>query len=45
MAVTVVDVVKCRNHIKADDWKGIAPANIHLDEDKPCSECVLEVED
>jgi hypothetical protein len=44
MAVTVIDVVKCRNHIEADDWKGIVPANIHLDEDKPCSECAMEIE-
>jgi hypothetical protein len=44
-AVTVIDVVKCRNHIKVGDWKGILPANIHLHEDKPCSECAIETED
>ena len=43
-AVTIEGGVKCRNHIKVGDWKGILPANIHLDEDKPCSECAMETE-
>jgi hypothetical protein len=43
-AVTIEEGVKCRNHIKADDWKRIVPSNIHLHEDKPCSECAMKTE-
>ena len=43
-AVTIADGVKCRNQIKAEDWKRIVPSSIHLDEDKLCCECVMEIE-
>jgi hypothetical protein len=43
--VTTEDGFRSRNHIKADDWKRIVPSNIHLNEDKPSSECAMETED
>lgn len=44
-AVLIGDIIKCPNHIEEHDWEQITPDNIFLNEDRPCHECLMKVEE